>query len=604
MTDATTSQSICIAVLPFANLSTSRENEYFISGFVEDLITDLSHYANLQVISSYTSRKIGAASQDEMAAAKELAIDYLLKGSMRHHGPAIRINTQLLETVNDSVLWAERYDAPAETVFDLQDSIVESVAAAISTKIDKSLLAAARTKPLTSLAAYDCWLRGMEQLHQGTLEADRQAREIFQQALSIDPQYSRAYAGLSLSYFNEWSCQLWELYEQSERNAYKYAVRAVELDDTDHVIQTVLGRIFLYRRQFDEAEQHLEKSIALNNNDADNLVQVAVNLAFLGRAEEGEKLFLKALRLNPYRNVWYYPYGSCTYFALKQYQTSIDMALKGSTTAWVDLPGQVAAAYAYLGANDQAKHYLNNFVQSFAKHITGGRPPTGREMVSWLKQANPFKHEADIDHLIDGLLLAGLEYSPGEKDTLPVLPSASSPPSPVNTFRHENDLRTIQYGDLVVSLPEVKGFNDLSRLLAEPYTDIHCTDIMGTVSSLGGQEMVIDDKARQQYQQHIRDLQIELDEAAAMNDIGRKAALQKELDQISQHLTAALGIGKRTRRQDIPAERARAAVTWRIRSAIKKIESAHPALGRHLQNSIRTGVFCKYSPEQEHHWQL
>lgn len=600
-----TSKQICIAVLPFTSLSAAKEYDYFISGFVEDLITDLCHYANLQVIASYTSRKIGAEAQDELTVARELTIDYLLKGSMRHQGEAIRINTQLLDTSNNSIIWAERYDAQADSIFKIQDAIVESVAAAISTKIDKALLVAARSKPLTSLAAYDCWLRGMELLHQGTLEADQEAREFFQQALSLDPQCSRAYGGLSLSYFNEWSCQLWALYEQSERNAYKYAVKAVELDDTDHVIQTILGRILLYRRQFDEAEQHLEKSIALNGNDADNLIQVAINMAYLGRAEEGEQLIQKALRLNPYRNVWYYPYGSFVYFNLKQYQASIDMALKGPTShVWVDFPAQIAAAYAYLGDREQASHFLTAFVKAFTEHITDGRTPQAREMVSWLKQGNPFRQEADTSHLIDGILLAGLEYTSEDEDPPEVLSSIPSQITTASTFRYENELRTISYGDVTVALPEVKGFNDLARLLATPNTDIHCTDIMGTVSSFGEQEAAIDDTARLAYQQHIQDLRIDIDKADEMNDLGRKEALQLELEQLTEHLANALGMGKRTRQLNAPSERARAAVTWRIRSAIKKIETAHPTLGKHLKNSIRTGTFCKYSPEQEHNWQV
>jgi len=208
-----------IAVLPFDNLSDNQEYGYFARGFVEDLITDLAHFPNLQVISSYSARKIGAESRDAETAARTLGINYLLKGNLRRQGEQIRITAQLLSAADGRILWAERYDASLETIFDIQDDIVERAVGAISAQIDKILLAAARNKPLTSLAAYDCWLRGMDLIRQGTPEADREAQRIFKQALEFDPSFSRAYAGLSLSSFNDWSCQVWEHWEETEQEA-------------------------------------------------------------------------------------------------------------------------------------------------------------------------------------------------------------------------------------------------------------------------------------------------------------------------------------------------------------------------------------------------
>jgi len=262
-------------VLPFEKLFEDSQRNYFSLGFVEEIITDLSHFPNLHVISSYTSRKIGRDDNDEILVSRDLAIDYLLKGDLHRQGDQIRIYTQLIGTSDGGVVWAERYDAPMDTIFDIQDDIVERVVGAISIQINRVLLAAARNKPLTNLAAYDSWLRGMEYLRRGTHEADRKARQIFKQASKIDPNYSRLYAGLSLSYFNDWSCQLWEDWETTEKNAYKFAKQALQLDDTDYMVHMVLGRILVFRQRFDMAEVHLDKSLALNANDADSLVQIS-----------------------------------------------------------------------------------------------------------------------------------------------------------------------------------------------------------------------------------------------------------------------------------------------------------------------------------------
>lgn len=435
------SQTVCIAVLPFDNLSDNRSHDYFSRGIVEDLITDLSRFHSLQVISSSTTRKMATAEQNEIEVARTLAIDYLLKGSLRRKGNQIRITAQLLGSSNGGILWAERYDASLDKIFDIQDDIIARVVGALSAQIDKTLLSAARKKPLTNLAAYDCWLRGMDYLRQGTLESDQEARRTFEQALAMDPQYSRAYAGLSLSYFNEWSCQLWDHWEATERNAYRYAMEAIRLDDTDHIIQAVLGRILLYRRQFDLAEQHLDRSLSLNANDADNLVQIASCKAFLGKAGEGEQLFKKALRLNPYRNTWYYTYGALTHFVQRQYGVCIEIALKGPLTdVWLDQPGYIAAAYAYMGDKLQASQYLDIFIDTFQKEITSGRKPQVREILSWIKMANPFKNEDDIEHLIEGIDRAGLQDSCDKRDSSSPVDPHKIIPLPTNVLQKENEL--------------------------------------------------------------------------------------------------------------------------------------------------------------------
>ncbi len=597
--------SVCMAVLPFENLSDNRDYEYFASGFVEDLITDLSHFNSLQVISSYTSRKMGGAARDILSEAKALSVDYLLKGNLRRMGDQVRINTQLLDTNRGGIVWADHYDAPLKTIFDIQDDIVERVAGAISNQIDTALLAAARKKPLTSLAAYDCWLRGMELLRQGTPESDREARKTFEQALTIDPHYSRTYAGLSLSYFNDWSCQLWDQYDAIESNAYKYAKQAIQLDDTDHITQLILGRILIYRQQFDLAQQHVDQSLALNSNDADILILISTCKAFLGQAKEGEELFLKALRLNPYRSIWYYTGGAFTYFSQGDYETCIDTALKGPLTdVWLDLPAFIAAAYAHLGEHKEAARYLKIFTSDFQKKIITDHAPSPDEIITWMKRANPYRYKHDRDRLVNGLQLAGLGKA--HKKARVVQPIQAKPISTTrsNTFIANDGLWQMIYEEKTIQIPEVKGFLDIARLLATPGVPVHCTEIMGNPDSLSEDTPVADNKALKAYEKRLRELREEIQDAEEMNDLGRSEKLNAELDQLTDHISKALGIGRRSRRLNAPAERARAAVTWRIRSAIKKIEAAHPSLGRHLTNAVRTGTFCCYDPEKEQGWIL
>ncbi len=148
-------------------------------------------------------------------------------------------------------------------------------------------------------------MRGRESLRKGTIEGDPEARIFFERALELDPHLARAYSGLSLSHFNEWSCQAWIQWDETERLAYQFARRAADLDNADAMVEIVLGRITLYRRQFDEAAEHIARALALNPNEADVLAYAAACRAFLGDGASGLELATKAMRLNPVSADWY-----------------------------------------------------------------------------------------------------------------------------------------------------------------------------------------------------------------------------------------------------------------------------------------------------------
>ena len=147
----------------------------------------------------------------------------------------------------------------------------------------------------------------------------------------------------------------------------------------------------------------------LNANDANTLVEIATSKTYLGKAAVGEQLFLKALRLTPYQNTWYFPYGALTYFFQQKYDKFFETALKGPLDIWVDLPAFLAAAYANVGNQQEGSHYLNIFINTFTEKILFGRRPQSWEIIDWLKKINPFKHESDSQLMIQGIISAGLE---------------------------------------------------------------------------------------------------------------------------------------------------------------------------------------------------
>jgi hypothetical protein len=153
-------------------------------------------------------------------------------------------------------------------------------------------------------------------------------------------------------------------------------------------------------------------------------------------------------------------------------------------------------------------------------------------------------------------------------------------------------------------LPDLKGFVDIRGLLERPGEEIHCLDLAQRLPSEHGGDEVLDDRARAEIKARLRDLQEEIADAEDRNDIGRTERLRGEFDTLLETLSRALGLGSRRRRLGSLAERARTTVTWRIRHAVRRIEAAHPALGRHFGHSLRTGTFCSYSPERPVAWRL
>jgi hypothetical protein len=165
------------------------------------------------------------------------------------------------------------------------------------------------------------------------------------------------------------------------------------------------------------------------------------------------------------------------------------------------------------------------------------------------------------------------------------------------------DMCEVQFGGRTTVVKASKGLQDIARLLAQPGRDVPCVELIGAGLEQSSTGTVIDDTARRQYEQRIRDLQADIDAADDDNDYTRADAARAEMDALVDHLTSALGLGGRGRRAPSSAERARSAVTQRVRKTIRRLGVHDPALARHLQLSITTGTFCSYRPEHAVVWE-
>jgi predicted ATPase len=183
-------------------------------------------------------------------------------------------------------------------------------------------------------------------------------------------------------------------------------------------------------------------------------------------------------------------------------------------------------------------------------------------------------------------------------------PEAGPVPAMTGWIQRRGETSEIGFAGRVVSVRRSKGLDDILRLIAADGREVHCLDLAGAGVAEASIGPVIDHTARREYERRIRELQEELDEAEAAHDLARAYKSQVELDALIDHLTAALGAGNKTRAAGGTVERARSAVTHRIRAAIRQLEKVNPSLGHHLRHAINTGTYCSYRPEHPTTWRI
>jgi adenylate cyclase len=287
-----------LAVLPLVNISGDSEQEYLADGLTEDIITALSNCRSFPVISRNSTFTYKGLSVDVRTIASILGARYVLEGSIRKGGERIRISAQLIDAATGHHVWAEKFDRTIEDMFELQDEITQKIAATAAPELER-----AERKRVASHTpdpnAWDFYHRGMSFFYQGTKESGAKSREYFERAIEVDPSYSRAYAGLALSYHDE--VGVWHDPDRDGMLAKSLAAaqRSVGLDDTDSYAQTMMGNVQMRMGQHDPGIAHCRRAIALNPSNALAHIILGNALAFFGQPKDGISSIETGIRLNP-----------------------------------------------------------------------------------------------------------------------------------------------------------------------------------------------------------------------------------------------------------------------------------------------------------------
>jgi len=349
-----------IAVLPFANMSGDPEQEYFSDGLTEDLITDLSKFSGMFVISRNSVFIYKGQVVKPEQIRSELGVRYMLEGSVRKAGKRVRITAQLIDTTAGGHLWAERYDRELKDIFTLQDEITQQIVAALGVKIEQIEQERALRKDTADLNAFDCNLQGWWYFHRFTREDNEQARRMFEKAIELEPKFAHACAGLGLTYYEPWA-RLWSQEPQTLELAFELAKKAISLNDSLSTAYTLLSRVYSWRKQHAQAIDEQERAIALNPNNADGYTGLAETLVWAGRPEEALGLVEKAMRLNPHYPVWYLSTLGFAYSALERHEEAM-ATLKRALTRSPDHFGihiTLAAYYIELDQEKEARWHVS-----------------------------------------------------------------------------------------------------------------------------------------------------------------------------------------------------------------------------------------------------
>jgi adenylate cyclase len=287
-----------IAVLPFVNMSSDKEQEYFSDGLTEDIITQLSKIKSFKVISRTSVMQYKKTPKSIREIGKELGVATILEGSVQRSSSKVRITAQLINAVSDEHLWSESYDRPVDDIFTIQREVALAIASVLNTTLSKKESQQLDYVPTVNLQAYDLYMRGKFLLEKRNKTDLLVARELFQQAVAKDRTFADAYSGLATTFL----LSSFRGYEDPTRMlwlAKKNIDTALGLDPSSGEIQATLG--YWYHQTFDwhAAEITYRRAIDLNANQSNVYLWLGILLEAKEEKEEALKVYSRGTELNP-----------------------------------------------------------------------------------------------------------------------------------------------------------------------------------------------------------------------------------------------------------------------------------------------------------------
>jgi adenylate cyclase len=353
---------LSIAVLPFTNMSNDEEQEYFVDGMTEDVITDLSKLSGLFVIARNSVLTYKDRSPEVQQVAEELGVKYVLQGSVRRAGDQLRINAQLVNAETGKHLWAERYDRQLQSIFAIQDEIAASIVQALKIQLGTEEEEALKARATINFEAYDLFLKGQRSFSSRTRENISEAVSMYRKAIELDPEFSRAYGATAVAMTFQYRRGFTDTPLETMNLALELAQKAAAMNSNIPQVYWSLGYVHLFRKEYDKAIQAVQDAIQISPNYADAYGLLSLIYNHQGNPNGAIENITKGMKLNPYYS-YDYPYnlGRAQYLA-GRYEEAIDnlnKALEKNETAPTPRI-YLIASYVKAGMIDDAEWEAEN----------------------------------------------------------------------------------------------------------------------------------------------------------------------------------------------------------------------------------------------------
>src|SRR6266568_3107147 len=399
-TRAATAEGPSIVVLPFTNMSGEAEQEFFADGLTEDILTELSRFRHLFVISRNSAFKYKGKAVDVRQVARELRVQYVVEGSVRKAGNRVRVTVQLIDGEADRHVWAERYDRQLEDIFAIQDEVTSAIVSTLPGRLEAASRERAARKPTDNMVAYECVLAG-KLLHHRSNRADNEAAlRLLDRAIALDPNYAHAHAWKACVLGQSWVNGFCRDREATWNEVVAELHTALQLHSNDSDVHRILAAVNLLGGEHDKAVHHQRRALALNPNEDLIVVQQGEILTWLGQPEAAIEWIEKAMRLNPYHPERFWNHLGRAYFVARRY-------------------GEAITAFSRITAPDHLHHAF-----LAACHAESGDDAAARRHVAAVLKREPgfgverymntlhYKRPEDREHHRNALLKAGVPLAP------------------------------------------------------------------------------------------------------------------------------------------------------------------------------------------------
>jgi adenylate cyclase len=387
-----------IAVLPFVNMSDDPNQAFFGDGITDQIITYLSMNPNMFVIARNSVFTYKGKPVKIQQVAEELGVRYVLEGSVQIVENRLRLTAQLIDALTGKHLWAERYDRDLKDIFALQDEITARILEELQVKLvfGEQYRKVAGPKNLDFIQKIN---KGWSYFLLFTPESNEQARRMYEEAITLEPEAAMAYNMLGWTHLFDVIFGASKSPGKDMERAFELAQKAITLNDSVGSPHSLLGYIYLANQQYEKAVAEVEQAVALSPNDADARAHMANIFNYVGKREEAINLSKQAIRLNPFPQSYYFSFLGDALCLAGQYEEAIKAykkALHLNPKDSLSKPG-LAVAYSLLGREEEARAMASEFLMM--------RP---RFSVKQWAMGVPYKNRADITLFADTMRKVGL----------------------------------------------------------------------------------------------------------------------------------------------------------------------------------------------------